>query len=352
MSTEITPIQLPSTEEEQESLFTSGGIGQLLDTIEGEARSLVLDATTAKGRAEIKSHAHAVAKTKTLIDGAGKKLVAGIKSRSQAIDAGRKECRDRLDALKAEIRKPVTEFEEQEKARIDKHQLDLADLEGMAFDLPSDSDTLKEILSECKEVSTEDRQEFQERFETTMKTVLEKVDTALTEAIKAEEERAELEKLRKEKEEREKQDRIRQEKEEREAREKKLAEEAAEKAKAEAQAEAQRKLDEQAAEAQRKMDEQAAESRRKLEEAAREKAEAEQKAAQEKQAREAEAKRIADEEAAKLADKKHVNGIKKAVYTAILDVITEARSEDPEKIAKVICTAINAGEIEHVTINY
>ena len=76
----------------------------VLSEIETAARSIVPDVTTRKGRENIASVAAKVARSKTLLDGMGKDLVAGWKQQAAAVDAQRRTIRERLDALKAEVR--------------------------------------------------------------------------------------------------------------------------------------------------------------------------------------------------------------------------------------------------------
>jgi len=109
------------------TLFTEGdGIDAMLNDIRKQAASLVPDITTAKGRKEIASVAYAVAKTKTYLDGLGKELVDRYKEIPKRIDANRKMIRDTLDALKDEVRAPLTQYEEAEAARVEVLQARLA----------------------------------------------------------------------------------------------------------------------------------------------------------------------------------------------------------------------------------
>ncbi|VFS57454.1 Uncharacterised protein [Raoultella planticola] len=100
------------------AIFTSNDqLDPLIEAIEKEARSLVPDVTTKKGRDAIASMAHKVARSKTYIDNAGKDLVAELKALPKQIDESRRVARERLDALKDEVRRPLTEWEA-EQARI------------------------------------------------------------------------------------------------------------------------------------------------------------------------------------------------------------------------------------------
>jgi hypothetical protein len=59
-----------------------------------------------------------VARSKTYIDNAGKDLVAELKALPKQIDESRRVVRERLDALKDEVRRPLTEWEaEQERIK-------------------------------------------------------------------------------------------------------------------------------------------------------------------------------------------------------------------------------------------
>ena len=100
------------------AVFTNNDqLDPLIELIEKEARSLVPDVTTKKGRDAIASMAHKVARSKTYIDNAGKDLVAELKALPKQIDESRRVVRERLDALKDEVRRPLTEWEA-EQARI------------------------------------------------------------------------------------------------------------------------------------------------------------------------------------------------------------------------------------------
>lgn len=101
------------------AVFTNNEqLDPIIEKIEKEARSLVPDVSTKKGRDAIASMAHKVARSKTYIDNAGKDLVAELKALPKQIDESRRIARERLDALKDEVRRPLTEWEaEQERIK-------------------------------------------------------------------------------------------------------------------------------------------------------------------------------------------------------------------------------------------
>ena len=109
------------------AVFTNNDqLDPLIEAIEKEARSLVPDVTTKKGRDAIASMAHKVARSKTYIDNAGKDLVAELKALPKQIDESRRVVRERLDALKDEVRRPLTEWEaEQERIKAEEAMLAL-----------------------------------------------------------------------------------------------------------------------------------------------------------------------------------------------------------------------------------
>jgi len=110
--TELIPIKSPNLQ----ALFAPGGLDWILKQVEQDALSLVPDVSTEKGRKEIASRAHRVARSKTYLDGLGKDLVSELRGRVIAVDRVRKAMRDRLDNLKANVRRPLDEWEAAEKA--------------------------------------------------------------------------------------------------------------------------------------------------------------------------------------------------------------------------------------------
>lgn len=111
---DLIPLENP----QPSALFVPGGLESILVRIETDARSLVPDITTVKGRSAVSSLAAKVAKAKTYLDGLGKDYTADLKRQTGAVDAERKAMRDRLDALKAEVRRPLDEWEQEESDRV------------------------------------------------------------------------------------------------------------------------------------------------------------------------------------------------------------------------------------------
>lgn len=117
-SKELVLVTLPAAAELEAAFISDDYINRLISDIRQKATSVVGDVNTVKGRGVYISMASTVRRTKTVIDDAGKTLVAEMKKRPALVDASRKKVRDALDELAIEIRSPATQWEE-EKARLD-----------------------------------------------------------------------------------------------------------------------------------------------------------------------------------------------------------------------------------------
>lgn len=314
---------------------TKEQLDPLIEKIEKEARSLVPDVTTRKGRDAIASMAHKVARSKTYIDNAGKDLVAELKALPKQIDESRRIVRERLDALKDEVRRPLTEWEaEQERIAAEK----AAEEERLRIE--AEEKAALEALKKQFEADHEMALLMNEKYD---RETQEKAEEAERQRIAHEEnlKRQAAEQAKREVE--EKAERERAEAARREA-ELKLKAEQAERDRiaAEQKAEADRKAA--AEKAEREKQEAIAAEQRKAQEAAdRVRREAEAKEA----ARLAEEKRIADEAAAREADVKH----RKAVGTEIVNALTSHTSITRDQAIEVLA-ALKDGLIPRTKINY
>lgn len=115
---EVTDLVVIEKQNAMAVFTTKEQLDPIIEAIEKEARSLVPDVSSRKGRDAIASMAHKVARSKKYIDNAGKDLVAELKALPKQIDESRRVVRERLDALKDEVRRPLTEWEaEQERIK-------------------------------------------------------------------------------------------------------------------------------------------------------------------------------------------------------------------------------------------
>ncbi|VGF66070.1 TolA protein [Klebsiella pneumoniae] len=307
------------------AVFTNNDqLDPLIEAIEKEARSLVPDVTTKKGRDAIASMAHKVARSKTYIDNAGKDLVAELKALPKQIDESRRVVRERLDALKDEVRRPLTEWEaEQERIKAEE-AMNALHAEALAMNEEFDRQLAARIESDHEMAllmnDAFDREQADKAAEAERQRIAHEEEIkrlAAAAAAREVEQRAQRE------------------------REEAAHREAVLKAQAE-QAERDRIAAEQKAEA----DKQAAieaERRKAQEEADRIRREAEQR----EQARLAEDKRKADEQARREADVKH----RKAVGTEIVKALLANTSLTRDQAIEVL-TAVKDGRIPHTGISY
>lgn len=307
------------------AVFTNNEqLDPIIEKIEKEARSLVPDVSTKKGRDAIASMAHKVARSKTYIDNAGKDLVAELKALPKQIDESRRIVRERLDALKDEVRRPLTEWEaEQERIKAEEAAKIKAEEDRKRFESDHEIALLmnekhdreaKEKAEEAERQRLAHEEELKRQAaEQAKREAEEKAAAELAAAKKREEDaiaaRAQAELLAKQAQER--------------------AEQEAKDAAAKAEAEKKAAIE--------------AEQRKAQEEADRIKREAEAKEA----ARLAEEKRIADEKAKREADVKH----RKAVGTEIVNALTANTSISREQAIEVL-KALMDGLVPRTQINY
>jgi len=138
-----------------ELLFQNGGtaIDPLIARIETEVRSHVADLTSKKGRDAIASLAHKVSKSKTALDAAGKSLTETQKAEIKQVDDARKKMRDRLDALRDEARKPLTDWETAEAEMAAKTEATMSDLRYHGLDGSETPEQIKFAADIIKDIN-------------------------------------------------------------------------------------------------------------------------------------------------------------------------------------------------------
>ena len=354
---DLVPIENPNPV----ALFANGGLTEILARIEQEARSLVPDTSTAKGRKAIASAAANVARSKTYLDGLGKDFVARIKAQSATVDAERRAMRDRLDGLRDEIRRPLTEWERIEAERQAEIAARLAELSLPTDVSATNSSVIAARIAELRAVAID------ETWGDSIAAAAQAKDASLfrlTEWLAVAETR-EAEQAKTEQERLEREAQARREHDER------IAREAAEQAtrEANARAAAEREATERAAKAEREAAERAAkaaeikaEAERQASERARLEAvkaqqdaerraiEADARAAAAVQAEraraEAEQQRAQDDADARAADKQHKAQIHRDILAALVGLnLTEEQG-------KAVITAIAQGGIPRLVITY
>lgn len=340
---------------------------QFYEAIKAETDKLVPDLTTEKGRAAIKAMAFKVTKTKTAIDDAGKLLKEEAQATVNKVDAARREIKTRLEALRDDVRKPLTEWEAREEERVAACDALIERIKAAA--VVSMDDTVASVANRLANVKAFALDEGQ--FQSSLPLALaqqEATVTALTSAharlVKEEADRAELERLRAEAAEREAKERAEAEaksaaeaadrqRQEAEARAARAAEEeqariaaAAKAAEDAARAAAEVRANEERLAQQKAHDEALAAEKRRADEAdAARKAEAD-RIARETAAREAAEKAAADAAAKRAADQDHRGKVMGAAKQAIMG------HGVGEQTARAIVLAIAAGDVPAVSIKF
>ena len=279
---------------------------------EEEQKELDGDLSVAKNRKAFASLAYKVTQTKTAIDKAGKLVVDDLKELPKKVDVARKLFRDELDSLSNGIRKPLTEWEEQEKAR-------------------EESEALKKQI----EIDHEEALQMNELFDL-RKAEEERQRIAREEEMKRQAaEQARLEAERKT-----------QQEIEAAAQREREAKEAAERAEREKQ-EAIQRAEQAAKEAKEKAERDAREAHERAEREKQAAIEAERKKAQEaEQARLAEEERKRKDDAKRQEDKEHRRVFNQEALQALVS------NGFDEKLATEFIKLVAGNQIPHMTMNY
>lgn len=339
-------------QERLQAFFSDGkNLDEAYGRIDKLAKGLVADVATKEGVSQIKSCARQIASAKTKIDNLGKQVVAELKKLPGVIDENRRNFRDKMEALQAEIRRPVTEIEERE-AEIDRIKAVHQQL------ISADSATINQNIEAVKAIALT-AEKWKESLEKATKAVngeINALETMLKAAEKREAEARELDELRKKQEEA---DRI--------IREQKIREDAERKAREEAEARAsaeKARLEREKEEAERKAAEaeRAAQEAREREEAARNSKEALERAAIGAQQAVPMSKTLPQPKPSKWTEEQ--KAVNKRLVSDIADIIEPelktriAGHSDPgyrlaaEESAKAIVKAILTGKINNLKVEY
>lgn len=375
--------QLPAT-----SVAVYDPFRQQLAEIKQNNFKMVFDYKDPKGNKEARSHIYKLRQTKAAIDRARKEEKAASLEYGRKVDSEAAAIIEEVEEMIQVHQKPLDEFEQQEKARIDGIMARIAGMTITAeYVMDKTAAQLKERHQEMVliPITEEAFGEFYPQACAAQAVAVEYLTGAIAMAEKREAEAIELERLRSEAEARRIADeeaarlaKAAQEEKERAEREAKEKAEREEREKLAAEAEAARikKAAEDAAEAERLRVQKEADERERLlkeqaEKAAREKAELEAKAERdrleaierqeaavkaerERLQRESDAK--AAEDAKREADKEHRGKIHREIVAALLPIITETQLEyeadSAEKLAKQIVIGICGDVVPHIKIIY
>lgn len=341
------------TLENAPQIYKQDGLKPFLEHIKEQVSGEVPDLSTKKGRDRIASLAAQVSRSKTAVEKPGREYLKHLKELPKQIEAELREFVNSCDELRDEIRKPLTEWENAEAARVSAHKESIAWF-GLQKSAEGNSDQLKAVLAEVEAKQLGDHcEEFLAEYVSEKDAAIAELKSRIDSAITFEKQQAELEELR----------RLQAEREQKE-REERIAREAAEapRLEAEKQAQAQREAAERA-ERERILEAERREMQLKLqaEQAERQRIEAEQKAAYEIQQAELRAKQAAENERLRLerqaqeekaeaerqaANKQHRAEVNREILAAL---IAEGLAEEDAKKVITLAAKNKAGRL---IINY
>jgi len=131
----------------------SGGVAKICEMIKAEVASFEPDLSTDTSRKEIASMAYKVAQSKTHLVKLGKELTKGWRDSTKAVNDQIKETETRLDSVRDDIRRPLTEWEQKEEKRIESVSLELATIHSLGIiDFDATFEDMEQLLHAAKSI--------------------------------------------------------------------------------------------------------------------------------------------------------------------------------------------------------
>lgn len=182
--------------------FQPNGLDQLIDKVRERAQNFKADISTKTGRDEIRSFAANIGKDKAQLERIGKSSVEDLQKTVKIVTSERIRAVAALQEIQDEVRKPLTDWEDAEKNRVDYMERMIKHIElcgiGIVGDSPQPLQICLRELEEKIKIAPEEYKEFEARARDAMESSLTRIRTAIEKNNKDAEEKAELERLRKE----------------------------------------------------------------------------------------------------------------------------------------------------------
>lgn len=185
------------------SIYVENGLEKFLEQIR-EGVNEVPDLSTDKGRKRIASLAAQVSRSKTAVEKPGRDYLKRLKEQPKVVEAELRRFVTECDQLRDEVRRPLTEWEDAEKARTDALQQRLTNLRALADVIDAAGNYLPSAdiqarIQEAKSVVLDESwQERAAEAGVAKDSTIQQLEASLEVAQKREHEAAELERLRKE----------------------------------------------------------------------------------------------------------------------------------------------------------
>lgn len=120
------------TLENAPSIYKTGGLKPYFEHIKAQVANEVPDLSTVAGQKRVASLANQVSRSKTAVEKVGRDYLRELKALPKLIEAELKSFVDQCDALRYEVRRPLTEMEQREAARLAKHSEMIKSYDGRA----------------------------------------------------------------------------------------------------------------------------------------------------------------------------------------------------------------------------
>lgn len=346
MSNELITIEtLESNHERALAIYQqAGGLDPLIEHVASQVAGFVGDISTKKGRDEIASVAHKVAKSRTAIEKIGLEVASRAKEIPKLIDAERKRVKEALQAIQDNVRQPLTLWEAAEAERKQKLEAIITEIKAETARLVQSQggfDQVDEYI--CILMSQQfDMQEYQAEYDHEKALAIATLEAASLKMKQWDYEQGELERLRAEAAARAEKYRIAQ-----------IEKDAADKAKKDAEDKAKNEVLKAQLEAEKAKREAAEAKQREIDVAAnaeREKQKAvDAEIERQRIAEEAKNKALRDEEAKLKAHQENIDHQKSINNAALADLVKFGLTDAQ---GKQLITAIKNGKIANISINY
>lgn len=183
-------------------IFTESEMDKLIEEIKKITDKFEPDLTTDKSRKEIASMAYKVSRSKTALEKLSSDLTEDWKTKTKSVVDVRIKMSARLDALRDEVRKPLTDWEDGEKERIAKHKKNIEDMRERGEDAgilreEYTVDVLKVALAHLEAITIDDGwKEFEDNAKEVKSIAIDKFNIAIQRREIIDKEQAELKALR------------------------------------------------------------------------------------------------------------------------------------------------------------
>lgn len=180
------------------AIYVAGGLGQFFDAVKAEVTGEVPDLTTRKGRERIASLAATVSKSKAAVEKPGRDYLRRLKEMPKVVEAELRDFVTKMDNLRDTTRQPLTEWEEAEQARKDKHVDGIQGIKDLAvFEATPAAAHVAQVIADLELVEINDTwEEFLAEAAQVKDQTLAKLRALLAERTTYEAEQAELVRLR------------------------------------------------------------------------------------------------------------------------------------------------------------